>query len=91
MFAAYYAPTWTLASQSVLSASAMSAFWQRTISAWGHILVGLVRERQRARTVAHAIAVARLAGNDGGIGVAGKEADGRVRVRRIVCCALECS
>ena len=49
----------------------------------GHILVGLVREHQRAGAVAHAIAVTRLAGNDGGIGAAGKEADGRVRVLAI--------
>ena len=39
--AAYYAPTWPHTSQSVLSASAMSAFWQRTISAWGTYSLGL--------------------------------------------------
>jgi len=48
-----------------------------------------MREHQRAGAVAHAIAVTRLAGNDGGIGAAGKEADGRVRVRHVIGGALE--
>ena len=55
----------------------------------GHIFVGLVRERERPGTVAHAIAVTRLAGNDGSVGVAGKEADGRVRVRHVIGGTLE--
>ena len=55
----------------------------------GHIFVGLVRERERPGTVAHAIAVTCLAGNDGGVGVAGKEADGRVRVRHVIGGTLE--
>ena len=67
----------------------MSTLWQRTMSAWGHILVGLVGECERAGAVAHAISVTCLAGNDGSVGVAGKEADGRVRVRHVIGGTLE--
>lgn len=48
-----------------------------------------MREHQRAGAVAHAIAVTRLAGNDGGIGAAGKEAGGYVRVCHVIGGALE--
>ena len=61
----------------------MSTFWQRTISAWGTCLLGLCASANEAGSVAHTIAVTFLAGNDGGVGVAGKEVDGRVRAPAI--------